>query len=63
MFGSQLSGGLNSEGIAVLAWRSPIEGIAMIRRIAITAIVAAFVGLLGFPVFGLAAGHCPDQAP
>jgi hypothetical protein len=35
----------------------------MIRRIAITAIVAAFVGLLGFPVFGLAAGHCPDQAP
>jgi hypothetical protein len=29
-------------------WRSPIEGIAMSRRIAITVIVAAFVGLLGF---------------
>jgi hypothetical protein len=49
-----------------LAKRSPIEGIATIRRIAITVIVEAFVGLLGFlfsaPRPAIALIKCPEQA-
>ena len=47
-------------------WRSPIEVIAMSRRIAITVIVAAFVGLLGFLFLAwrpaIAPIKHPDQA-